>query len=72
MMDKLIIQMGEAIKLARKKKKMSQSELAERAGITQTYVSFLEKGTTFPQKDKLIAICQVLDLSIDFKLKPKK
>lgn len=71
-METLVINMGEAIKQARKAKKISQSELASRAGVTQTYVSFLEKGTTFPQKDKLVAICNVLDLEIVFELKPKK
>lgn len=71
-METLIINMGEAIKQARKAKKISQAELASRAGVTQTYVSFLEKGTTFPQKDKLVAICNVLDLDIIFELKPKK
>lgn len=71
-MEELIIAMGEAIKQARKKKQISQTELATRAGITQTYISFLEKGTTFPQKDKLVAICSALDLDIIFELKPKK
>lgn len=71
-MDKLMIAMGEAIKQARKSKRISQTELADRAGVTQTYVSFLEKGTTFPQKDKLVAICSVLDLDVVFELKPKK
>lgn len=71
-MDELLINMGEAIKQARKGKQISQSELADRAGVTQTYVSFLEKGTTFPQKDKLVAICSVLDLEIVFELKQKR
>lgn len=71
-MDELLINMGEVIKQARKSKQISQTELAGRAGVTQTYVSFLEKGTTFPQKDKLVAICSVLDLEIVFELKQKR
>lgn len=71
-MDELLINMGEVIKQARKSKQISQTELAGRAGVTQTYVSFLEKGTTFPQKDKLVAICSVLDLDIVFELKQKR
>lgn len=71
-MDELLINMGEVIKQARKSKQISQTELAGRAGVTQTYVSFLEKGTTFPQKDKLVAICSVLDLEIIFELKQKR
>lgn len=71
-MDELLINMGEIIKQARKSKQISQTELAGRAGVTQTYVSFLEKGTTFPQKDKLVAICSVLDLDIVFELKQKR
>ena len=63
--------MAEAIREARQQKKLSQVELAERAKVTQTYVSHLEKGATFPQRSKLESIASVLDLEIVFELRPK-
>ena len=35
---------GNAIQLARKKRKLSQAELAERAGISASYLSMLERN----------------------------
>lgn len=70
-MKKQLYNMAEAIKQARKYKKISQTELAERANVTQTYISHLERGATFPQRGKLESIASVLDLEIVFELRPK-
>lgn len=70
-MELMLRAMGTAIRDARGAKKISQGELASRAGVSQTYLSFVERGMTFPQQEKLVDICSALDLDIVFKLVPK-
>ena len=58
---------------ARKMRKLSQSELAEKAGMSRTHISNIEapNGTTIPSLNALIDIANALDISLsklfDFK-----
>ena len=49
----------------RKSKKFSQCELAEKAGITQGYLSDLENGVNNPSFDVLIRLAKALDCKLD-------
>ena len=48
----------------RKKINISQSELAERLGVTQGAISQWEKGVTSPVADKLPELAKILQCSI--------
>lgn len=51
---------GATINRLRKEQKLSQSELAEAAGITQTSLSQIENGLNRPNQTTLDAICKKL------------
>lgn len=61
------IKLGATIKLCRKKLKLSQTELAELAGVSLNYISQLEKGKPKIQLDKLLDVLGVLGLEIEIK-----
>lgn len=52
------------LRVARAKKKMSQKDVADRVGITQTYYSRIEVGNRDGSLSTLMAICKALDISI--------
>lgn len=59
------INIGENIKNLRNAKKMTQSELAERVGITKATVSAYENSTRMPSYDVLIKIAQLFRVTTD-------
>lgn len=57
---------GERVKLLRKEKKMSLSELAEQAGVAKSYLSSLERNLqTNPSIQFLEKIAAVLNVPVD-------
>ena len=59
---------GEKIALLRKKKGMTQEELAEALQVSRQSVSRWEMDAAFPETDKLIKLSRLFDCSIDFLL----
>jgi len=59
---------GSAIESVRKIKNISQKDLAERAEITQSYLSLIESDKKIPNVKTLNAISAVLDLPTPFLL----
>lgn len=57
---------GERTKAARKKKNLSQEELAEKVGISPVHLSRIENGHVVPKIDVLVELSTELNLSIDF------
>ncbi len=57
---------NEKIIQARKIKALTQEDLAEAVGVSRQAVSKWETGEANPDLDKLVAICSVLDLSMDY------
>ena len=54
------------IRELRKKRGISQNELARRAGVKQSVISYIENGRTkHPRIDTLTAIAAVLGVSVD-------
>ena len=49
----------------RKEKKYSQEELADMLDVTRQSVSKWESGQTYPEMDKLLAICKIFNCSLD-------
>ncbi len=62
MIDKRI---GMRIKQCREKLGLTQEQFAEKAGLTANYISTLERGTSFPRCEKLIAVLNALETSAD-------
>ena len=54
---------GAKIKLYRKKKNLSQAQLAELVNIEVKSLSRIESGHNYPQCDNLVAISKALDIS---------
>lgn len=54
---------GEVLRDTRKKSGMTQEELAFKAGIHRTYISFLERDIKSPTVEVLFKICKALDIS---------
>lgn len=59
---------GRRVKLLRLQKGMSQVSLAQILGVTPTQVSDMEKGKTSTSLDRLVILCQTLDVSADYLL----
>lgn len=53
---------GEKVKCERLKKRLKQYELAEKAGISNTYLSDIEVGRTTPSIKTLRKIAEVLGI----------
>lgn len=56
--------LGERIKQIRLAKNIQSNELAEKAGITNVYLSYIEHGTKTPKLDTLQEICNALDVTL--------
>lgn len=56
------------VTLMRKAKKLSQSQLAQMVGITQPFMSEIEKGRKKPSIEVLEKLCHVLECSADYLL----
>jgi transcriptional regulator with XRE-family HTH domain len=53
---------GKVIKSLRKQKSLSQTEFAEKTGITQTSLSMIETGSKRPNPKTLKKICEILEI----------
>ena len=59
---------GEKIAALRKKKNLTQEQLAEILNVTRQSVSRWEMDVAFPETEKLIKLSRLLDCSIDYLL----
>jgi len=58
------MELSEQIKIRLKRKKMTQNELARRAGLSKSGMSTIATGAYDPRLSNLIAIARVLDCSV--------
>lgn len=56
---------GKRIKEYRKKKGLTQEQLAEKVGLSTNYVSAIERGVNALNLDKLVEVMNCLDCSAD-------
>jgi transcriptional regulator with XRE-family HTH domain len=54
----------QALKMRRELRRMSQLELAERAGTTQRHVSFMERGRSTPGRAMVVRLAEALQLPL--------
>ncbi len=57
-------EIGSKIRKLREARQITQSMLAQKAGIAQSTLSYIEKGKKMPQFDTLSSICRGLNISI--------
>jgi transcriptional regulator with XRE-family HTH domain len=62
----MLEQMGENIKLARKRRRLTTQQVAERAGISRNTLYLLEKGNPGVSIGALFNVLRVLNLHEDF------
>lgn len=58
------MKIGEKIKLSREKRKITQKELAKKAGISNTYLSDIERMRTNPSIKVLEQLADALEVEI--------
>ena len=56
---------GKRIKASRVQRRMTQAELAEKTGMSDVYISYIENGTKRTSLDAILKIVYVLDISLD-------
>ena len=56
---------GARIQKLRREKGYTQQAFSEMIGVSNNYLSDIERGVSFPKTDKLVAICDILDCSAD-------
>ncbi len=61
--------LGARIRKAREAQKMTQAELAGRAGVTQSYIAYLERGTRTPSLARLQRLARALKTNVSTLLK---
>lgn len=57
--------LGEKIEKFRKNKGLTQEELANRVGVSQAMINFIEKGKKKPSLDTAIAIADEFNTTVD-------
>ena len=56
---------GKMISTARKRKGLSQVELAKRLNVTQGTVGSWEIGTSFPRPKSMVKLCELLQIPVE-------
>lgn len=57
---------GLRLKRLRKRKKLSQTELAKKIGVTKSTIYRYESNTLSPSLDKAILLARILDTTLDY------
>lgn len=60
--------LGDRIRMARMRRRLSQAELARRIGISTNAMNQMEMGITDPRASRIKAIAEVLGVTTDFLL----
>ncbi|MFC2175376.1 helix-turn-helix domain-containing protein [Bacteroidota bacterium] len=63
--DNIRLIFGLKVRQCRTAKKMSFSELAEKSGLSVSYLNEIEKGKKYPKTEKIATLANALDLSYD-------
>lgn len=63
-------EIGSRIRIARTEQKLSQSELAEKAGVSSTHISEIETGKSRVQVFTLTRIAEALQVTTDSLIRP--
>lgn len=64
----MLCDLGERLQILRKQRKISQTQLAKRAGVSRSSISAYEKGTTLPSAEVIYELSIILDTTSDYLL----
>ena len=59
------VDLGKKIRQVRRQKSMTQEQLAEKAGISASFLGHIERGTRIASLETLIELCNTLQVSPD-------
>ena len=59
------IKIGKFISKQRKKKKLTQMQLAEKLNLTDRAISKWETGKAMPDSSVMLALCEILEISVN-------
>lgn len=59
------ISLGKRIEAAREQAGLTQEDLADRLGMSTTYISVIKRGVKPPKLDTFVRIANVLNVSVD-------
>lgn len=57
--------LGKKVKLLREQKNMTQAQLAQRLGVTQEYISLMERGVKYPGLRLGVQLARVLSTTAE-------
>lgn len=66
----MVVEPAELIRTVRERRRLTQAELAQRAGTTQTAISRLETGGRSPSTDTLRRLLQVMGEDLELRARP--
>ena len=58
--------LGERVRLLRRQKKLTQEELAERLGISASFLGHIERGTRVASLETLVTMCNTLQVTPEY------
>lgn len=67
-MDNLLTHMGDRLFERRRQLRLTQEEVAEKAGVTSQMISTAELGKKALRPENIIKLCMVLEISTDYLL----
>lgn len=70
-LDRILSELGENLKLARLRRKLSETQVSERAGHSRTTLYLMEKGSDSVSIGSYLNVLNVLGLETDFLLLAK-
>lgn len=62
----MLLTLGEKVKVARKKKKLTQQDLADLANVSRSFINHVEGNRKRPSLDTLKRFAQVLSVTLDY------
>ena len=60
----ILVQFGKKVKEERRKQRLSQEQLAEKAGLHRTYIGMIERAEKNITLENIYKICKALDLNL--------
>ncbi len=64
MPQEILVQFGKKVRHERRKQRLSQEQLAEKAGLHRTYIGMIERAEKNITLENINKICKALDLDL--------
>ena len=64
-MEEIIMSFGENLQYYRKREEITQEQLAEKMEVSRQTISKWEAGTSYPEMEKILQLCDLFSCSMD-------